>query len=447
MPNQSLKSYLLKGGAWSFFGKLFNGLFGLLIAATLARIIDPDELGVFFLALNLATFLSIATVFGLDSSALRFISESRALGDDRRTHQVINKSFILVLSFSFISFIIAYSSAGQLILKSVFDSVNLTGLNKYIAFWLVFLAFQILFREVFRGLKDIKYSVVFGGGVSSLISFLIIVFLYINNYDVGLPEIVLAILSGLILNHLFAFKTLYKKINFLRVDRDKSKDTVQSLLLHSWPIFISSIMGVVLVYADLWILGAISGAEEVAVYGAAARLVLLASMPLSVANAVIPPLIAGMYAQNKKQEMEKLLRTVATAVFIPAFILAVAFVLIGDNVMAIIYGEFYAEGGIILAILCMGQLINVFSGSAGYTLVMTGHRITMMYITAISSTVAVVGGVLLAKSYGAVGVASAMAFSNVLQNILLLLLVRKKCGIWPHAGIRYVRNIVNLVYR
>jgi O-antigen/teichoic acid export membrane protein len=41
-------------------------------------------------------------------------------------------------------------------------------------------------------------------------------------------------------------------------------------------------------------MGAFRPHTEVAVYGAASRLVILVAMPLVIVNSVVPPLIAGM---------------------------------------------------------------------------------------------------------------------------------------------------------
>ncbi|HEB68386.1 MAG TPA: hypothetical protein ENI88_02065 [Desulfobulbus sp.] len=50
--------------------------------------------------------------------------------------------------------------------------------------------------------------------------------------------------------------------------------------------------------SDLWILGAYASEQEIAIYGAAVRLVMLAAMSLAMVNMVVPPIIASMHAQN-----------------------------------------------------------------------------------------------------------------------------------------------------
>lgn len=76
---------------------------------------------------------------------------------------------------------------------------------------------------------------------------------------------------------------------------------------------------------------------------------------------------------------------------------------------------------------------------------MTGHQRAMMTITLISGTVSVTGGIIAASLYGAIGIASVTAASQVLQNTMQLTLVRRRLGIWtplhldPRELYRYLR--------
>jgi len=74
----------------------------------------------------------------------------------------------------------------------------------------------------------------------------------------------------------------------------------------------------------------------------------------------------------------------------------------------------------------------VWAGSCEQTLMMTGNQVSMMVITLVTSLLMVAGGIWSVQHYGATGVAATSAAGLIFQNAVMLLVVRKKLGIWTH---------------
>jgi uncharacterized membrane protein len=55
-----------------------------------------------------------------------------------------------------------------------------------------------------------------------------------------------------------------------------------------------------------------------------------------------------------------------------------------------------------------------------------------MYVALTGGVVSVVGGILVAPHLGAVGVATVTGASQVLQNLVQLLLAKRLVGVWTH---------------
>ena len=125
-------------------------------------------------------------------------------------------------------------------------------------------------------------------------------------------------------------------------------------------------------------------------------------------------------------------------VFLPSAATLIAFLLLGSPILGLAFGDFYRDAWPVLAILSIGQLVNVWVGSCGYLLVMTGHQRDMMRISTISCAVSTVGGLLAVREYGLVGVAIATAMGMIVQQTLMLLMARKRCGVWTHASPRFL---------
>jgi O-antigen/teichoic acid export membrane protein len=203
----------------------------------------------------------------------------------------------------------------------------------------------------------------------------------------------------------------------------------------AWPFLVTSLSVLALTQADIWILGAFRPQEDVAIYGAAARMVILLPMPLMIVHLVVMPLVAEMYAQGRRTELERTLRSMATLGSIPASLVLATFVLLGGPILGLVYGDYYRTGATVLALLSLGQLVNVWTGCCTTTLMMTGHQLAMMTITMVCGSLTIVAILLVVGPYGSTGVAVATAAGLGLQNILMWLGARAATGMWTHAGL------------
>ncbi|MEH6467299.1 MAG: hypothetical protein V7722_06675, partial [Porticoccus sp.] len=171
--------------------------------------------------------------------------------------------------------------------------------------------------------------------------------------------------------------------------------------------------------------------EQVALYGAAAKLVLLTGIAMSVANGVLPPYISEFRGRGDIQGLQALLRRVATLASIPAIVLLIFLLLVPDWMMATVYGAGYAEAGGLLRVLAVGQLVNVMVGSCGYVLIMFGLSKLVMKIALVFGFIMLAGSYLLLElGHGSLAVAALVAFVMAFQQVTMLYFARKRCGVY-----------------
>lgn len=434
-----VKRRLLSGGAWALGGRITLAFIGLVTNALLARLLSPAELGAYFLAYSVVGVFAGLGALGLTKAVVRFVAESMGLGQYERTRRAIRTALILG-SLGALAVSVTYLLLGGTLVSSLFDSPALTAVTGVTAGWIAVVVVQGILVETFRGFHDIRMTTILGGvangngiltgGLFSLLLLLI----WMSSGETGLTTVMLlaggsgaatAVLAGLLLRG---------RVSSLSADNSGVGLRAGEMIRVAWPMMVITLALFALGQSSLWIAGAYLGQEEVALYGAAYRLTLYVAFPLQIANVVAPPLIAEMYSQGRTEELQRTLRVVAAITGIPAFLLLATFIFFGGPIMGLVFGEFYRAGAVLLALLSLGQMVGVWAGSCGQALMMTGHQNTMMVVTIITGLIMVAGAMWAVQQYGTIGVAAAAAGGLILQNIIQLLVVRRKIGVWTHAS-------------
>lgn len=441
----SLKRRLLSGGMWAVSGRVAMALTGLASNALLARLLSPQDFGAYFLAFSFASFGMLVGALGMNELAVRLVSENLAQAKSDRVKRIVK----IVCVWGFAGAVAVgggYLLIGRTLADEVFGSSELAAVTVLVAGWMVLMSLQNLMAEVFRGFHDIRLASLFKRLFATFLLTVCLAALLPFREQVSLGLVVLLALLSSLAGVLLGGLLLKRKVESLpTVENGERGVNSLELFQAAWPLLITSLVLFILTQADLWIVGGFSNQEDVALYGAAVRLVIMVAVPLQIVNLVVPPVIAEMYSQGRTSALERTLRTAATLTSIPAVIVLVAFILFGGQILGVVFGPYYQAAGIILALLSLGHLANVWVGACGQALMMTGNQNTMMIITVFSGLVFVLGGVLAIREYGVVGVAAVTAGSQMLQNILMLLAARVKVGVWTHAGfevpLMYIKNV------
>jgi O-antigen/teichoic acid export membrane protein len=437
----SLKHRLLSGGAWAVGGRMALVLIGLATNALLARLLSPAELGAYFLAYSVVGMCTALGALGLTKAVVRFVAENVGLERYGRARRAIKLSLGFGL-LGALSVGLVYLLVGGRLVAALFDSPALAAVAGVTAGWILVTVVQGILVEIFRGFHDIRITIMLGGlatgngiltgGLLGLLLLLLLVF----QGEASLSTVMfLAVVSGAT-SALLAAVLLRRRVASLPGDDSGLEFKVGEMMRVAWPIMVTNLAMGAVVYADLWVAGAFLEQRDVAIYGAATRLMLFVFVPLQLVNMVVPPMIAELYAQHKMGELEQVLRGLATLASIPSLLVLIAFVLAGGPILALVFGDYYREGAVVLAILSLGRVVQVWSGACEQTLMMTGHQLAMMGLTILGGLFIFVAALWAVQGYGTIGVAAAASLGLVAQNILMVLVVRLRVGVWTHVSLQ-----------
>ena len=445
LSSSTLRRRLLSGSTWALGGKIGATTIGLVTNSVLARLLTTQEFGVYFLAFSIVAVGAVLGSLGLPKTVLRFVAENMTLGQPGRAQRAIYTALGLGVLGAFGASLAYFFIVGDLVGRYLFDSSALVAVIGLTAGWMAISAMQEIMAEVFRGFHDIRMATLFGGlatgGRSAglimrimLLACLVLLWLTIEHTDVR--TVMLASLGSGAASALLAAVFLHKRISSLGTQGTENPISARDELRDAFPILIISLTSFILLSAaDLWILGIFRSEAEVGLYGAAARLVALIAMPLLLTNLVLPPIIAEMYAQGRTAELEGTLRSFSTLSGVPSLLVLIVFMLLGGPILGLVYGPDYQSAAIVLVLLSVGKLAAVWAGSCGAVLQFTGHQGSMLRVNLLTSPLFIIGALLVVRDYGPIGIASMTAAITILQNAALVLVARRKTGMWTHVSL------------
>jgi O-antigen/teichoic acid export membrane protein len=269
-------------------------------------------------------------------------------------------------------------------------------------------------------------AALFGGMITGVLMVIFYGYLLLQKGESDLTQVLILNVAAFAIGELLAALALAAKIRPLRGD---GTIAAREILAISWPMLAATVTNIILLRADLWILGMFVPDEQVAVYGAAARIITVVTIPLTMASGILGPMIAELHTQGKKQQLERVLRGMATLGGLPAVAAILVFVLFGGPGLELIYGDaLYRGGWLVLVALSLGQLVHVWSGVSAQLLMMTGHHKPVMHITLGASALAVLGAVVCVRPFGIHGVAIAFASGVALQSLGMVVYARRALG-------------------
>jgi O-antigen/teichoic acid export membrane protein len=431
----SLRRKLVGGGAWAVAGK--GATFGVnfVIAAMVTRLLSLSDSGAYQLAQSVVLAAAMVARLGLDTNVVYLVSSALAGESPGRARRAVRTVMVLgALSIAATTAVLSFGGAAWLGTHLFRSGLSHIGLA--IGVWTAAVAGQILLSEAFRGFHAIRDAVLHGGVIAGVLNLAGFIVLAGSEGHVSLAACAWVTAGSTAVAAVVAGGALFLRVQRLGPIAPLDGYDYGDVLRRSLPVLISNTMTFVLTNVHLWVVGAYLPDSEVALYAMPARLVTLVGVTFIIANQVLPPIIGELAARGDKPLMERTLRGTAFAVGVPAMAVVFVFMVAGGPILRIAFGPAYERGAAVLAVLCIGQVANILTGSSLFALLMTGHGVAAMWISGTMGLLAVAACLFAVKSWGALGVAYAVSAVIVVQQLITLLAARRLVGVWTHVSAR-----------
>jgi O-antigen/teichoic acid export membrane protein len=391
----------------------------------LARWMGVTEYGIYDFGIALSLSLAFLSGLGLPTAVLRFIPEYRIKQDWAHLRGIIRGSWQQTLIASLIT--VAFSTA--ILLWLVLHQRLDYSQTLIIGIWIVpLIALANLLQQIIRAFQQMTLAYAPELIIYPLVLISIAFVWQLHQSLSSTIVISLSIVSMLIVLTLQAL-LFQQKLN-TEVEQAKPVYAMDRWWRVALPLMLFDGSSVILSQTDTLMLGVMLGAKEVGVYGAALKTSLWVNFILKAVNAISAPMIAGLYAQGDRQELQQLISTIARWMFYPALVIGIGLIGFATPVLQL-FGTEFTLARESLIILILGQLVNVGTGSVGYLLMMTGHQTQAALVMGATAIVNVVLNLIGIHWLGIVGAALATAFSMMLWNFWLHTLVVKHLNVRP----------------
>lgn len=423
--HDQLRNRLVHGGGWVVGSKVVSLLSALAFNGLIARILSPDDVGLYFVLVSVVSLAVMLALGGMARSIVRIVSRSIAL----------NRSFEALAAIRYVLFFASLSSSFIAVLTILFSkflladglsvSETISGIRYYLVVWLIALTMLSLTSEIFRGLHDIPLASVFNGMLATIISGIAFCAIFLSLKAANVYMVLKVICISHLVELTLALIVLRVRIKPLRSSRSLSHDHSAlrgiDVFNTSWPIFFVDIALFCVIQGPIFLLSYGSSKEAVAIYGAMLKIGVIISGTLNLARQAIAPTIGELYAKNQIEDVEKVLRSAATMAGIPSIIALLVAIFFGKTIIGVVYGSYYTGGYWTLVILCLAQIVNVGTGAPGVLLVMAGKERVLLVFSLVAAAMGLGIGVILLPSVGvlgtAIGTGIAIAFHNILTSI------------------------------
>jgi len=439
----TLKHTIVHGTLWAGGAQVLSMGCNFLLTIVLARGLTPTEYGLYFIALNTIVILVNVGTVGMDRSTVRLASIRLVEKDWQGLRALLAMCFRIVVVCSLAA------AAGFLIAGpyAMTNWLHAPGLLPYIAImaaWLVAATVQCELTEAFRGLNDIRMASLFGGVRSNGIVMAVAV-CGLMGALAWLGRLTLASALWIMVMVAVASVAIGGAILVARIRRlaaaapgattTASVWSVRDALADGWPYWIAAIIVALRLQGGAWLAGAFDSNDKVALYGVAQRMMLLLAGPMIISNAVLPPIVAQLHASGQIRRLERVVRSVSGLILLPSLVLTIVLTVAGKFILHGLFSAFYEAAYPLLIILCVGQTANIATGAWQTVLPMTGNQRLMLVTSVLAMAIQLGLGLWLGFLYGVLGIAISFAASVTVANLVGMLFVRWRLGIWTFASL------------
>jgi len=355
-----------------------QSLGGVIINAAIARHLNTDEFGSYFIILSVASLLSTFILFGSNTVILRV---SASNGSVVAFKEMFKMSLSMLIT-ACIVYLVYFSDVGYSLL-SYFGLNVVSDLQYIVAGLAAVVAMQSLMHDYYRGGGRLTFAaaVANNGALGSIgygfvsnilfccgLSLLLLFGIKLNLYQI--------LCSGTIIGALivcFAWTT--EKIKVSRFASEVGEVfSKRRRSMERGALLLTALLAIVLNQMDIYTVSLYFSKTEVGLYGAAQRLSLIVLLPLMIITAFFQPISARLFSTGDMKTLSGISRAFTSVLLALGIAALIIFMIAGKQLMSFVYGPAFMVGAGILVLKAAGSVALLGTGLANAVFTTTGNE-------------------------------------------------------------------------
>lgn len=206
----------------------------------------------------------------------------------------------------------------------------------------------------------------------------------------------------------------------------------RELLAFSLPAALAGSLGMLIIWMDRLMVGALMPAQDAGVYFAMSQSTVVFGLVVSAFNAIMQPMIPDLQERGARERLNDVYRLSTKWALYGSLPLAIILLVFPGPVMRVAFGSAYGGASLALKILTVGQIVNVGTGGVGMVMIMTGHQREWLWYSSASLSTNIGLNALLIPRFGLAGASAATAIALIVMFGGGLLRLRQLLGVWPY---------------
>ena len=408
--NKTARQIVVKNTVWLSISNFGGRLIKAVIVIYGARVIGAAGYGVFSYAVTLAGFLSLFADPGINSVLIR--EGAKTSPDERKSlfsTTLVMKIGLILLCVLIIIFIAPYFST----LPGAKELLPL------VAFIVVFDSTREFLSSLFRAEEKMQWD----AAAFLAANFFVVVFGFIFLMKSATPlSFTYAYMAGTGIGALVAIWFLRKR--FRELISGTSGRRIVAILKIAWPFAVVGGLGALLTNADILIISWMKTAVDVGIYSAVIRIVqMLYLVPGIIVLSTLP--IFARLAKHDNEKFRVALERTVTFIFLVSIPLSLGGIILGSQIMRLVFGSAYVAGGIAFSILMLGLSFDYAASVVSSAIFAYNHQKSLIVCSAIAGISNVLLDLLLIPHWGMAGSALATLIAQILSNSYLWYAMKK----------------------
>ena len=379
----------------SLVGKLLQ----VLLAVSIARLLQPESYGIYALAVALSYVLVRFTNLGWPVTVNRLLPQFYAENNIDAFKGVLLSAVFTVTAAT------AVTTLGLVATPKVFDlSQDSSNVAICVALIMPFLGFRVLLRNLLAALGSPRRGLSLEDVIPAAITLAVTGLLLLRNTSVSPIDVATVFgAAGLCAVCIGGFWLRQRLPDGF--ERATSKVALKTWLKSSTTTMWGQAARMLVNRADLIMLGALSTLETTGLYAVALRLCQLLVLPSNAVQTFIAPRISALTAENDQSGAHRLFRLSLGFAFITSAPLALIFWLVPDELVRLTFGDEYAAAAGVVVLLAVSKIFMALSNALSSFMLMLAQEKLFTRLATLSMAINLVLNAVLIPEYGAAGAA------------------------------------------